>query len=501
MKDSIVLGLVQNTALLLALNMVYDYVWVQEKLSKSISAKIITGVFLGIIGIIVLMTPWYIKPGLMFDTRTIMLSISGLFFGPLPTIIAILLTGIYRFSVGGDGMPMGIAIIVTSGIIGLLWREFRFNFFSKNRVIEILYMGFVVHIVMLLCSIFLPEAIRWQTLKIIAIPIIIIFPFGTMFLGILMIRRFDFWKTRKDLKESEEKYRLIIENQTDLVVKVDLDGRFLFVSNTYCKLFGKTMNELIGTNFIPVVHEDDRESSDDEMKKLYIPPYKCFIEQRVATKDGWRWIAWSDSSILDENENPKEIIGIGRDITERKKAEISKAEQVKRNEEILNSTMDGYILADDKGKIIKVNPAYCEIIGYSKNELEKMNIMQLEVEIPENEVQRRIEQMIKKGRDRFDTIHKRKDGRLADINVSISILSEGKRTFVAVFIRDITELKIAENKILKLNTDLEKKVKERTSELEKSLKDVEKMNDLYVGREFRIKELRDIVKELENKIA
>jgi len=500
MKDSIVLGLLQNTAILLALNMLYDYFWVKEKLSKGVFLKIITGIILGIIGIVVLMTPWYIKPGLLFDTRSIMLCITGLFFGPLPTIIAMILTGIYRFSVGGDGMLMGIAEIITSGVIGILWRKYRFSLLKENKIRELLSLGVVVHIVFLMNSIFLPVEIRLQTLKIIAIPVIIIFPIGTMLLGLLMIKRHEFWKARKDLKESEENYRILIQNQTDLIVKIDLEGRFLFVSETYCDLFGKTSSELIGNKFMLLVHEKDRESTDEEMKKLLVSPFKCFIEQRVFTKDGWRWIAWSDSSILDENGKPKEIIGVGRDITDRKKSESQISEQIKRNQEILETTLNGYILADDKGEIIDVNPAYCKIIGYSRNELVGCNIRTVEVEIPEKEIQRRINQMISKGRDRFDTKHKSKNGRIIDLNVSVSTFKDNDRLLVAAFVRDITELKIAENKNLKLNIELENKVRERTSELEKSLKDVERMNDLYVGREFRIKELREKVKELESKL-
>jgi len=500
MKDSIVLGLLQNTAILLALNFLYDYFWVEEKLSKSIFTKIITGIIIGIIGIVLMMTPWYVKPGLLFDTRSIMLCITGLFFGPLPTIIAMLITGIYRFSVGGDGMLMGIAEIIGSGIIGILWRKYRFSYLKKNRIRELLSLGLVVHIVFLSGSIFLPAEIRLETLKIITIPIITIFPIGTMLLGLLMIKRFDFWETRKDLKESEEKYRLLIENQTDLVVKVDLEGNFLFVSNTYCDLFGKSCSELIGNKFMPLVHEEDRESTDEEMKKLYVPPFKCYIEQRAFVKDDWRWIAWSDSTILDENGKPKEIIGVGRDITQRKNSEFQVAEQIKLNKDILNTTMDGYILADDKGEIIDVNPAYCDIIGFSKKELVGMNIRQVEGEIPDKEMQRRIKQMISKGRDRFDTIHISKDGRNINLNVSITILKDNDGILVAAFVRDISELKIAENKILKLNIELENKVKERTVELEKSLMDVERMNDLYVGREFRIKELREKIENLESKL-
>ncbi|MFN3695089.1 MAG: PAS domain-containing protein, partial [Ignavibacterium sp.] len=76
-------------------------------------------------------------------------------------------------------------------------------------------------------------------------------------------------KFEEELKESEEKYRLLVENQTDLVVKVDLEGRFLFASESYCKTFGKTQEELLGNKFLPLVHPDDRESTMKEMEKLY----------------------------------------------------------------------------------------------------------------------------------------------------------------------------------------------------------------------------------------
>ena len=63
------------------------------------------------------------------------------------------------------------------------------------------------------------------------------------------------------LKESEAKYRLLVEGQTDLVVKVDTEGRFLFVSPTYCRTFGKTEEELLGKKFMPLVNEEDQEKT------------------------------------------------------------------------------------------------------------------------------------------------------------------------------------------------------------------------------------------------
>ena len=112
------------------------------------------------------------------------------------------------------------------------------------------------------------------------------------------------------LHESEKKYRMLVENQTDLVVKVDTAGRFQFVSPSYCEMFGKTENELLGETFMSLVHEDDRERTAKAMENLYRPPFTAYMEQRAMTKDGWRWLGWMDTAILDENGNVTAIIGL-----------------------------------------------------------------------------------------------------------------------------------------------------------------------------------------------
>ena len=130
-------------------------------------------------------------------------------------------------------------------------------------------------------------------------------------------------RTYQRLQAREASYRLLVENQTDLVVKVDLEGRFLFVSPSYCRMFGKTEGELLGQTFMPLVHEDDRESTARSMEALFRPPYTAFLEQRARTQKGWRWLAWSDTALLDEAGQVTAIIGVGRDISDQKEAEAA----------------------------------------------------------------------------------------------------------------------------------------------------------------------------------
>ncbi len=184
------------------------------------------------------------------------------------------------------------------------------------------------------------------------------------------------------LRESEGKYRLLIENQTDLVVKVDLEGKFQFVSPSYCKMFGKTNEELLGNKFIPLVYEDDRESTANAREALYHPPYTAYIEQRAMTKDGWKWLSWIDTAVLDENKNVLAIVGVGRDITERKQAEEALRENEQRYRAVVEDTPVLICRFLPSGEILFVNKAYSEYFTKTFEELVGSNFQSL---IPEDE--------------------------------------------------------------------------------------------------------------------
>lgn len=126
---------------------------------------------------------------------------------------------------------------------------------------------------------------------------------------------------QRDMKAREDEYRLLVENQTDLVVKVNMDGEFQYVSPSYCELFGKSEDELLGVAFMPLVHEDDRELTARSLDRLHRPPHTSYHEQRAMTKDGWRWLAWSIRAVLDEKGDLVGVTGVGRDVTDIKRLE------------------------------------------------------------------------------------------------------------------------------------------------------------------------------------
>ena len=137
------------------------------------------------------------------------------------------------------------------------------------------------------------------------------------------------------LKESEEKYRLLVENQTDMVVKFDPEGKVLFASPSYCEVLGRTEESIMGSNFLPLVHQEDQKKTHRALEKLGRPPYVVFLEHRLLTMNGWRWISWADKALMDDAGELKAFVGVGRDITERKLAEDRIMRSLKEKELLL----------------------------------------------------------------------------------------------------------------------------------------------------------------------
>lgn len=120
------------------------------------------------------------------------------------------------------------------------------------------------------------------------------------------------------LRESEKRYRGLIESQFDLIARIDTNFHFTYANESFCRVFGTSVEELMGSSFIPLVHEDDIAPTLAEMEKLKAPPYRCYYEQRNWTVNGWRWFAVENCSIFDDLGNIVEFQAVGRDITDQK---------------------------------------------------------------------------------------------------------------------------------------------------------------------------------------
>jgi hypothetical protein len=327
MDSAIILGLMQNTAILLAFSMIYDFSWIKHDKSVSLPGKIFHGIVIGAIGMVLMLTPWKQVAGVAFDTRSILLSLSGLFFGFIPTLVAVIITGSFRLAMGGAGVTMGIAVIISSAGIGILWRRLRPSRSANRHVTEFLYLGLAVHLGLLACAFFLPSSITRDTLKNISIPALTIYPAGTVLLGILMQRQYLNWKNRKaslQLKESERSFKEMLKNTLLYSLIIDAEGKVTFCNDSALRASGYSPEDLLGQNAIEKLVPPEYRDNIREKFLALVEGHSDYsnYETEVIRKDGSRiQVSYNATAFRDQNNKIIGIALIGENITARKNVE------------------------------------------------------------------------------------------------------------------------------------------------------------------------------------
>jgi two-component system cell cycle sensor histidine kinase/response regulator CckA len=252
-------------------------------------------------------------------------------------------------------------------------------------------------------------------------------------------------KAEQTLIENEEKYRTLVEDALIGIMQVDTRGRITYVNNTILHGTGYAIEDMIGksafkSGLVPTGYLKLLRKRLSE-KLMGEPPSP--LEVQFKRKDGqWIWLKIA-GKVIWKHGLPAGVEIIGDDITERKQIEEALRQSEERYRTILKTALDGFTIDDLKGRILEVNDSYCEMAGYTREELLSMSISDLEaVEKPEETAQHS-KKIMEQGYDHFQTKHKRKDGKIIDLEISANYIDvEEGQIFVSV--RDITERKQAE---------------------------------------------------------
>lgn len=330
----IVISLIQNVAILLSFTLLYDYVWLKSTQKQSFFKKIYVGAIIGLITVILMLTSGTLVPGVVFDTRSVVLSISGLFFGEIPTLVAIFMAALYRIYLGGGGVYMGVAVIITAGIIGTMWRHFRPTWRDRKFLKELLLMGTLVHVVMLGCTLLLPSDTIISTIESIVVPLLIIYIPANVLIGWFMVTHEINHQNRKAnerLVESERRFTELMNNVHLLSVIVDNNTNITFCNDYLLKLTGYRYYEVVGNSWIETFVE--RSERAEIRKAIANQTVSNHCEGKILHKNGSVIsVFWSNVILKDEKGNIKGIASIGQDITDKKLTEEKLLEAKKKAE-------------------------------------------------------------------------------------------------------------------------------------------------------------------------
>jgi len=176
-----------------------------------------------------------------------------------------------------------------------------------------------------------------------------------------------------ELRRSEELYRNLVELQTNIIVRIDLEGKVTFANQVACETFGFQVPEFLGQSIIQFVYPDDLPEVMGNIEALQLPPYHLTTgEQRSFTVNGIRWLQWDISGIRNEAGKVVELQAVGRDITDRKKAEGKLFNSQRFIEKIANTTPNLlYLLNINNQQIVYLNQQHSKFFGLSTEEIKR----------------------------------------------------------------------------------------------------------------------------------
>lgn len=173
------------------------------------------------------------------------------------------------------------------------------------------------------------------------------------------------------LRQSEQLYRNLVESQSEIIIRLDLDGNLLFANPAAGKTFGFQPDQFLGQSMLQFVHPDDLPDVMANMQALTSPPYRLTtMEQRGFTVNGIRWFQWEVSAIQDTAGQVIEVQGIGWDVTDRKQAEAALRDSEQRYHQILDSIADMVFVKDANSWLVWANKAFREYYGMTLTALQ-----------------------------------------------------------------------------------------------------------------------------------
>jgi two-component system, cell cycle sensor histidine kinase and response regulator CckA len=236
---------VRNAGVLLAFVLLFDVVITRFPLRNHPRRLIAAGLAAGLLAIGVMATPYQLQSGVVFDTRSVLLSLSGLFLGLVPTLVAMVVATAYRLEIGGAGALTGTMVIVASGTIGIAWRYWRRGRLEQIGLLEFYALGMVVNLTMIALLLSLPTPISGGAIAAVAIPVLVVFPLATAALGSFAVDRLKRDRLTEELEASEARYRSLFKNNHAVMLVTDPgDGRIVDANPAASRFYGRPVGEL-----------------------------------------------------------------------------------------------------------------------------------------------------------------------------------------------------------------------------------------------------------------
>jgi PAS domain S-box-containing protein len=362
----ILTALINNITLIVALSIFYSLI-ARRWPSETKPHRILSGLLFGTVAVVGMLNPFVFTPGLIFDGRSIIIGIAG-FIGGWPTALIAALMGIAcRIWLGGMGTVMGVSVITASATIGIAYHHLRRRHPETASPLHLLGFGIVVHLVMLLLTLTLPSGMPLDVLTQIAIPVLLVYPLGTLLICLVLLEQESLISATRELQASEERFKDLADLLPQCVFETDGQGRIIYANRRAFEAFGYAREDLErGVNVLQMVAPEDRPRVAEATGRILAgqPPLGR-PEYLALRKDGTVFPVEIYSAPILAQGRATGLRGTIIDMTEKRRAEEEKRqleERLRRSEkmEALGQLAGG--VAHDMNNVLGVLVGYAELL-------------------------------------------------------------------------------------------------------------------------------------------
>ena len=314
--ESIAAKLIQNAMYLLTLCFLFDIVlFLPQRWQKQ--AIYLYSAFIILIGIAIMSTPFFFSDGILIDTRSILITLTALHFGTIPTIIVSVVLILFRIYIGGIATFSGVLIIITAAVLGIAFNYYR-RIKGWHGWLSIYLFSLLVSLCMLLTFLTLPGSLALASIQTLSPFILLIYPIVTVFLNNLMQLQARHRENISAVIEAEDRFRRLIEGAPEAIY-IQMDGKFFFANQYAVALFGAQDSEqLIGTPVLERYHPDFHSAIKQRIENLIQNKLPVPVLEQIFLKFDGTPIFVEANAVPYNYKNTIGTMVFARDISEKK---------------------------------------------------------------------------------------------------------------------------------------------------------------------------------------